>query len=49
MELFCDTFATEAEGLAYMQSSRGGAAPMDINAPEPPKPEMPVGDYTKVG
>jgi catechol 2,3-dioxygenase len=49
MELFCDTFATEAEGLAYMQSSRGGAAPMDITAPEPERPEMPVGDYTKVG
>ena len=35
MELFCDTFATEEEGLAYMKSTRGGAAPMDIAAPEP--------------
>jgi catechol 2,3-dioxygenase len=49
MELFCDTFATEAEGLAYMKSTRGGAAPMDITAPEPPRPEIPKADYTKVG
>jgi catechol 2,3-dioxygenase len=49
MELFCDTFATEEEGLAYMKSTRGGAAPMDIAAPEPPRPEIPKADYTKVG
>jgi catechol 2,3-dioxygenase len=49
MELFCDTFATEEEGLAYMKGSRGGGGPMDITAPEPPRPEMPKGDYTKVG
>jgi catechol 2,3-dioxygenase len=49
MELFCDTFATEEEGLAYMQSTRGGADPLDITAPEPPRPEIPQADYTKVG
>ena len=49
MELFCDTFATEEEGLAYMKSTRGGAAPMDISAPEPSRPEIPKADYTKVG
>jgi catechol 2,3-dioxygenase len=49
MELFCDTYATEEEGLAYMKSTRGGADPMDITAPEPPKAEIPKGDYTKVG
>jgi catechol 2,3-dioxygenase len=49
MELFCDTFATEEEGLAYMKSTRGGAAPMDITAPEPARPEIPKADYTKVG
>jgi catechol 2,3-dioxygenase len=49
MELFCDTFATEEEGLAYMKSTRGGAAPMDITAPEPQRPEIPRADFTKVG
>ena len=49
MELFCDTFATEEEGLAYMKSTRGGAAPMDITAPEPARPEIPQADYTTVG
>ena len=49
MELFCDTYATEDEGLAYMKSTRGGAAPMDIHAPEPPRAEMPSADYTRVG
>jgi len=49
MELFANTFATEEEGLAYMQSSRGGADPLDITAPEPARPAMPKGDYTKVG
>jgi catechol 2,3-dioxygenase len=49
MELFCDTFATEEEGLAYMKSTRGGADPMDITAPEPSRPEIPKADYTKVG
>ena len=46
MELFCDTFDTEAEGLAFMQATPGQATPMDITAPEPERPAMPVGDYT---
>jgi catechol 2,3-dioxygenase len=49
MELFCDTFATEDEGLAFMKSTRGQATPMDITAPEPVKPEIPKGNYTTVG
>ncbi len=49
MELFCDTFDTEAEGLSFMQSTPGGVAPMDITAPEPVRPDIPEGDYTRVG
>jgi len=48
MELYCNTFDTEAEGLAFMQGTPGQAIPMDITAPEPERPEMPTGDYTKV-
>jgi len=49
MELFSNTFATEEEGLAYMKSTFGGGVAMDIVAPEPPKPEIPQADFTKVG
>jgi hypothetical protein len=49
MELFCDTYATEEEGLAFMQVTPGQATPLDITAPEPPRPEIPKGDYTRVG
>ncbi len=49
MELFCNTFATEEEGLAYMRSSVGGGVPMDISAAEPPRPRIPQGDFSKVG
>jgi catechol 2,3-dioxygenase len=49
MELFCDTFATEEEGLAFMKSTPGQAIPMDISAPEPVRPAIPKADYTKVG
>jgi catechol-2,3-dioxygenase len=48
MELYCNTFDTEAEGLAFMQATPGQAIPMDITAPEPERPETPTGDYTKV-
>jgi len=48
MELFCNTFATEEEGLAYMKSTTGGGAPMDIFAPEPPRPAIPAGDFTRI-
>ena len=47
MELFCDTFATEDEGLAFMKSSPGQGSPFDLDASEPAKPAMPQGDYTK--
>jgi catechol 2,3-dioxygenase len=49
MELFCDTFATEAEGLAFMKSTPGQATPIDITAPEPIRPAIPQADYTRVG
>ena len=49
MELFCDTFATEEEGLNFMKSTGGRATPLDISAPEPARPVTPKGDYTKVG
>ena len=41
MELYSDTFATDEEGLAYMQSTTGRATPLDITAPEPPRPAIP--------
>jgi catechol-2,3-dioxygenase len=49
MELFCNTFDTEEEGLAYMKGTPGQATPIDITAPEPPRPAMPTADYTRVG
>jgi catechol 2,3-dioxygenase len=49
MELFCDTFDTEAEGLAFMQATPGQATPIDIHATEPPRPAIPTTDFTKVG
>lgn len=49
MELFCDTFATQAEGLAYMKATPGQATPMDIRAPEPAKPDIPAADYSSIG
>ena len=42
MELFADTFATNEDGLAYMRATRAHADPLDITAPEPPRPEIPV-------
>lgn len=48
MELFCNTFATEKEGLEYLKSTYGGGVPMDIEAPEPPQPEIPLADFTRL-
>jgi catechol 2,3-dioxygenase len=48
MELFSNTFASEKEGLAYMNSTVGGASPLDITAAEPPRPEIPPGDFTEI-
>lgn len=49
MELFCNTFATEEEGLAFMKATPGQATPLDIAADEPPRPVIPQTDYTRVG
>src|SRR5262245_6237430 len=49
MELFCDTFDTEEEGLAFMKATPGQAKPIDITAPEPARPAIPQADFTKVG
>ena len=48
MELFCDTFDTEAEGLAFMKSTPGQATPMNIGAPEPSRPAIPAADFSKI-
>lgn len=48
MELFCNTFETEEEGLAYMKSTPGQATPINITGPEPERPPIPSGDYTSV-
>lgn len=48
MELYCNTFDTEEEGLAFMKATPGQATPMDIAAAEPPRPAIPAGDFTKV-
>lgn len=47
MELYCNTFDTEEEGLAFMKATPGQATPMDIAAPEPPRPMIPAGDFSK--
>ena len=48
MELFCNTFDTEAEGLAFMKSTPGQATPMNIGAPEPSRPAIPAADFSKI-
>ena len=48
MELYVDTFDTEEEGLAYMRATSGQNLPMDIEAPQPPRPEIPQGDYSRL-
>lgn len=47
MELFCDTFDTQAEGLAFMKATTGRAIPIDVMAAEPPSPEIPSTDYSR--
>jgi catechol 2,3-dioxygenase len=49
MELFCDTFDTEEEGLAFMKSTPGQATPIDITAPEPVRPAIPQADFARIG
>lgn len=48
MELYCNTFDTEEEGLTFMKATPGQATPMDIAAPEPSRPAIPAGDFTKI-
>lgn len=48
MELYCNTFDTEEEGLAFMKATPGQATPIDITAAEPPRPAIPAGDYSHV-
>lgn len=47
MELFCDTFATQAEGLAFMKATPGQAIPIDVTAAEPPRPAIPATDFSR--
>lgn len=47
MELYCNTFDTEAEGLAFMKATPGQATPIDIKAPEPARPSIPAGDFSR--
>ena len=48
MELFCDTFDSQAEGLAFMNATPGQAKPIDITAPAPPRPAIPQADFSRV-
>lgn len=48
MELYCNTFDTEEEGLAFMKATPGQATPMNIAAPEPPRPAIPATDFSKL-
>lgn len=47
MELFCDTFDTQEEGLAFMKATPGQAIPLDVTAAEPPRPAIPNTDYSR--
>ncbi len=46
MELFCDTFDKQAEGLAFMKATSGQAKPIDITAPAPRRPAIPLADFS---
>lgn len=48
MELYCNTFDTEEEGLAFMKATPGQATPMNIAAPEPARPVIPATDFSKL-
>lgn len=48
MELYCNTFDTEEEGLAFMKATPGQATPMNIAAPEPPRPVIPATNFSKL-
>jgi catechol-2,3-dioxygenase len=46
MELFCDTFASQAEGLAFMKATPGQAKPIDLSAQAPSRPAIPQADFS---
>ncbi len=46
MELFCDTFNSQAEGLAFMSATPGQAKPFDITAAAPALPTIPQADFS---
>jgi catechol-2,3-dioxygenase len=47
MELFCDTFSNQADGLAFMKATPGQAKPMDITAAAPPRLDIPQTDFSR--
>ena len=47
MELFCDTFNSHADGLAFMKATPGQAKPIDITGPAPPRPAIPQVDFSR--
>ena len=47
MELFCDTFDTQAEGLAFMKATPGQAKPVNISAPAPARRAIPQTDFSR--
>ena len=47
MELFCDTFGSQAEGLAFMKATPGQAKPIDISAAAPTPPAIPQTDFSR--
>ena len=46
MELFCDTFASQADGLAFMKATPGQGKQIDIAAAAPPLPDIPQADFS---
>jgi catechol 2,3-dioxygenase len=47
MELFCDTFDSPADGLAFMKATPGQATPIDIAAAPPSRPAIPPTDFSR--
>jgi catechol-2,3-dioxygenase len=47
MELFCDTYGSQAEGLAFMKATPGQAKPIDLNNAAPTPPAIPGTDFSR--
>jgi len=47
MELFCDSFDSDAEGLAFMKATPGQAKPFDVTAAAPPRAAIPPTDFSR--